>query len=355
MQRLLLTTMAFILTTIPCAAAEDTFRLLSGSEGFLAASAIEEELWADASDGRLDGFSLLGAALVSSGIESPDELQQYEQKARKLLDELRSLTLTKTGPRKKVALSFAFLHRRVLCGRYDVSCGDLRRTLDEGRFNCLTASVLLSFFCEGLGIQYEILEMPGHAMLRVQLPEGPLELETTCPSWLEKIRPENPPFSQPTVDAGRWIAAVTSVEHTKARVVTPVQVAAMFYYNRGVELLSAGKYAKAAAANLKALRLDPQNTLARGNLLVTLNNWSIELGRQNRFAEAAELLREGLQLDSRHPVLTENLARLQHRWAEYCKGSGQDAGLITTYLNKKPTVPEPTSDQVLCTGGPKVD
>jgi len=156
-----------------------------------------------------------------------------------------------------------------------------------------------------------------------------------------------------TAEAGKGLPALPTVEvRQTARVVSPIQAAAMFYYNRGVTLLSAGKYAEAAAANLKALRLDPQNLLARGNLLATLNNWSIELGRQNRYAEAAELLREGLRLDNRHPVLTENLARLQSRWEEYRK---HEVGTLTRLLREEPSSAAASGEQVSFFAEPKVD
>ena len=71
----------------------------------------------------------------------------------------------------------------------------------------------------------------------------------------------------------------TTSDRSKAREVSPIQMAAMIYYNRGVDLLAEKRFAEAAAANAKALRLDPANATARGNLLATINNWSIELGR----------------------------------------------------------------------------
>ena len=76
-------------------------------------------------------------------------------------------------------------------------------------------------------------------------------------------------------------------------------MAAMIYYNRGVDLLAEKRFAEAAAANAKALRLDPQNATARGNLLATINNWSIELGKRQHFAEAVNLLRQGLAIDAK--------------------------------------------------------
>jgi len=347
MQRLWLAAIVVVLSAHGLVAAADDFRLSSVAANLPPASVLEEELWSDADDGRLDQFSLLDAALIAGGVVTRHELNHYEQLTAKHLAELRDLTRTVNEPRRKVEIIFAFLHRRVLTGSYDLFCGDLRRTLDEGSYNCLTASVLMTYFCEGQGLRCEILEMPGHAMLRILLPEGPLDVETTSATWLER------PDLLRTAEARKGLPAFPTVEvRQTARVVSPIQAAAMFYYNRGVTLLSAGKYAEAATANLKAFRLDPQNMLARGNLLATLNNWSIELGRQNRYAEAAELLREGLRLDNRHPVLTENLARLQSRWEEYRK---HEVGTHTRLLREEPSSAAASSEQVSFFAEPKVD
>ena len=82
-----------------------------------------------------------------------------------------------------------------------------------------------------------------------------------------------------------------------------IQLAAMIYYNRGVDLLAAQRFAEAADANSNALRLDPQNAVARGNLLATLNNWSIALGNAQQYAAAVGCLRQGLAIDPKFAPL----------------------------------------------------
>jgi len=52
-------------------------------------NALEERLFRDAADGRLDEFSPLGASLVAGGVQDDDALRHYEQKAAALVDELR--------------------------------------------------------------------------------------------------------------------------------------------------------------------------------------------------------------------------------------------------------------------------
>jgi tetratricopeptide (TPR) repeat protein len=101
----------------------------------------------------------------------------------------------------------------------------------------------------------------------------------------------------------------------RSREVSDVELLAMIYYNRGVDLLGEKRFAEAAAANAKALRLAPSNATARGNLLVTLNNWAIELGTTAHYAEAADLLRLGLAIEPGYQAFRLNYAHLHRQWA----------------------------------------
>ncbi len=99
--------------------------------------------------------------------------------------------------------------------------------------------------------------------------------------------------------------------------VSPIQIAAMIYYNRGVDLLRDKRFCGAAGANAKSLRLDPESTTARGNLLATINNWAIDLGAKGRYAEAAELLRAGRQFEPHYATFAPNYVHVHHQWVDY--------------------------------------
>ncbi len=133
---------------------------------------LEERLFADVADGRLDEFSPLDAALVASGVDNVDSLRHYQQKAAVLAAQLRSLAALAETPHQQVETVFEFLHRQVLRGGYDLAYTDLRRVLDDGRFNCVRATVLMNYLAGQLGLDCRGLEMPGHAMTRVPAARG---------------------------------------------------------------------------------------------------------------------------------------------------------------------------------------
>jgi tetratricopeptide (TPR) repeat protein len=296
----------------------------------------EERLFTDAADGRLDEFSPLEAALVAGGVEDVDTLRLYERKAKSLVEELRRSGTLVGSQRRQAEAIFKFMHRQVLRGGYDLAYTDLRRVMDEGRFNCVSATVLFNYLAGEVGLDCRGLEMPGHAMSRVRLPDGNLDVETTCPRWIA----QGDAREQPTI-VSKSIGSAVSADRTKAREVTPIQLAAMIYYNRGVDLLAEKRFAEAAAANAKALRLDPSNAIARGNLLATINNWSIELGNTRHFAEAVELLRQGLAIDAKFEAFSQNLIHVHHQWAERLvrEGRFEEAKRVQTQVEAMRTLP----------------
>jgi tetratricopeptide (TPR) repeat protein len=290
---------------------------------------LEKRLFDDAADGRLEEFSLLAAALVASGVEDAQVLQRYEERQTALLEELRRSGKLCGPPRHQAQVVFEFMHRRVLTGGYRTDCTDLRNALDEGRFNCVSASVLFNCLAGELGLPVCGLEIPGHAMSRLRLPDGPLDVETTCPRWFQLIGDprKQAELVEKAIGPGPSFARCPSVpaaaDRSQAREVSPAEMAAMIYYNRGVDLLAEKRFERSATANAKALRLDPQSATARGNLLATINNWAIALGSSERYAEAVELLREGLELDPGYETFAPNYVHVHHQWVERLCRSGR--------------------------------
>ena len=128
-------------------------------------SPLEERLFAEAADGRLDEFSPLTAALVAGGIEDADSPASTGRKrprwstncAREPLD---------GKPAKQAEAIFEFMHRQILHGGYDLGHTDLRRVLNDGRFNCVSATVLFNYLAGELGLDCRGAATPGHVISR---------------------------------------------------------------------------------------------------------------------------------------------------------------------------------------------
>jgi len=299
---------------------------------------LEERLFADAADRRLDEFPLFEAALIASGVQQPGRLAYYRRRFDALVDELRPRIGKGSKPPQQAQTVFEFLHGRVLTGGYQLESTDLRAALDKGRFNCVSASVLFDCLAGACGLDVCGLEMPGHAMSRLRLADGPLDVETTCARWFGLL--DDPAGQAEAVR--RTLGEDLSRRYAQAREVSPVEMAAMIYYNRGVDLLAAKRFEDAAVANAKALRLDPASITARGNLLATINNWAIALSAAGRYAEAAELLRTGRSFDPTFEAFSLNFVHVHHEWSQsLCREGrfGEAVGLLERAAAERPDLP----------------
>jgi tetratricopeptide (TPR) repeat protein len=308
--------------------ADAAARLLRRLEGV--PSELERRLFADATDGRWQKLSLLSAGLIASGVDRPERLSHYEAKFADLVAELRRSNTVVGTPRQQARTIFEFLHSRVLRGGYRLECTEMTVALDDGRFNCVSASVLFNCLAGRFGLRTCGLEGNAHAMSRLILADATMDLETTCPDWFQRLAepPRQPGEAERAVVADRVAGG-----GPRPRVVTDVELVSTIYYNRGVGLLAQKQFAEAMAANAKAMRLDPQGTSARGNLLAGINNWAIDLSVAGRWDEAAELLRQGLSLDPGSRILEANFVHVYRQWTDaLCREGRFDQALAALDL-----------------------
>jgi tetratricopeptide (TPR) repeat protein len=271
---------------------------------------LERELFADAADGRLDRHTPLAAALIATGQADSDQIRNLEQRFDAWIAELETSRDVEAEPLAEARAIFEFMHRQMLVGGYRRDASDPGETLSSGRFNCASASLLYYCLATHFGLTARGLELPGHAMVRLVLADRTVDVETTCPRWFQLL---DDPQAQAQLLA-RVRGKHPEVHPSKAREVTPIQMAAMIYYNRGIDLLGTHQFPEALAANAKALRLDAASSTARGNLLATLNNWSIRLGETREYAESVAHLEDGFAIDPSYPAFAANYAHVHYEW-----------------------------------------
>ncbi len=322
----------------------------SGREAILSPqlSELEQRLFDQIREGRFGRFSLLEAGLIAGGIDRDEELRRYCKRFDTLVESLRRSGMVRGTPHQRAQAVFAFLHQSILRGGYSLQASDLRQAFDHGRFNCVTASLLLNCLAERFQLKAVGLEIPGHAMSRLELPEETLDIETTCPRWFtladRRSAADSAQAGDPTEVEKETTTRAVRAEKSPARhvaqqrrQVSEVELVATIYYNRGVDLLAEKRFAEAAAANAKAVRLDPENATAKGNFLATINNWAIELGMSGEYEKAAELLRLGLAAEPGYDAFRSNYVQLFRQWSEYLcrRGRYDDAVRLLTQAAKE--------------------
>ncbi len=208
----------------------------------------------------------------------------------------------------RAALIHQALHRQLLRGGYDANATNLATTLQTGVYNCASATLLFVALSEQYDVPVQAIELPGHARALIDCGDQRYEIEVTCPVWSQAYRP---------IPSGSNTASQTarSAELPDGgRAVSPLGLVAMFYYNRGIDAFNDRHFATALAINRQVLLLDPDNAIARANLLATVNNWALALCDSGHFAEAERLLVEGQQLAPQHEAFQHNAVHVEQMW-----------------------------------------
>ena len=97
-------------------------------------------------------------------------MTELEARLDALLVELRDTVPVAGTPQEQAQAIFEFMHRRILIAGYSRNCTDLATTLEHGRFNCVSATVLFNCLAERFDLRVCGLETPGHALSRLILP-----------------------------------------------------------------------------------------------------------------------------------------------------------------------------------------
>ena len=255
---------------------------------------LDQRLLADAGDARLDEFDFPAACLIAGGTSDSSELAELRSHWQGVRQRASEADLRDLPASEQAKSLHAWLHAKILTGRYRETASDPRQSLLTGDYNCLTAAAIYWDLGDQAGIELEIWSRPGHVYL--SHPESGKIIEPASKQWRSR-----PPGSESTPAA------------TAARPITPQQLVGKFYYNRGLTLLQHGQHAGGLECMSASLRLDPSDREARGNLLAGLNNWAAALCEQQRFTEARLLIDQGLAIDHRFPSLVANARYVQAR------------------------------------------
>lgn len=259
---------------------------------------LEDRLFRAAREGQADARWLLALGLAAGGARDEAQIERVQEEidawGRQLEADLETADL-----RRQADALLEFLHAHVLRGEYRADATDLSGAISGGPYNCVGATVLFYCLAESCGLAVSAAESPGHVFAILSEGGHEVVVETTCRDWLRtpnRVEVDRPPDN--------------------ARRLSPQGLAALFYYNAGIDLLAERRFAAALAANLKSLRLDPTNPAARSNLLAGLNNWALEYARAGDYAAAVRLLEHGMRTAPEHRPFRVNYVAVHQRWVE---------------------------------------
>ena len=280
----------------------------------------ETLLFSDAAGGKIDGHSLVDAALVACGVNDPVSLQRCRatySAARALLIRSTSGSGNKSNDAiSKIELIHRTLHQNLLRGGYDANATDLAETLEIGVYNCASATLLFVALAADAGLDATAVELPGHVRAVIETGAGRYEVEVTCPKWPDAMGRAELVAQYPLTPTRSTGLTAGLSPGEREREVSAAGLLAMIYYNRGVDAFTERRFAEAVAVNRRALLLDPENRLAYGNLLAAVNNWALALCDAGYFTAAETLLAAGQKFDPNHLAFTHNAAHVRQVWAQ---------------------------------------
>ena len=250
----------------------------------------------DLSDGRLDSYSLIDAALIASGLDTREHVAIYRQRVEKLVDDVVAHVGSSSNPERRARRLLAALHYGPL-KRYDAGVDRLMRLVDEGVYNCVSATLIYVIAARKAGLTVQAVETPLHVFVTLETGTRRVEIEPTSPRGYDVSR-ELATFRSfilankyATMEeiAQRGIEPVFNEFRRLSQPMAAERVVALLYQNAGTRALQAGDAAGAVRLLVNAARIYPELAYRSENLRNTLA-WSIrEMYDANRLEEAFDL------------------------------------------------------------------
>jgi len=141
----------------------------------------EAALFADAADRRLDSFDLLQAALVASGIRDVSTVRRLHGDLEKRLESITVQVANIADDKERGERLLVLLHERLL-RQYDKDASTIIDVLEQGRFNCVSATIFYNVLAGRVGLVAKAVIVPSHVLTLLFTMSGPVEVETTSPN-----------------------------------------------------------------------------------------------------------------------------------------------------------------------------
>lgn len=258
---------------------------------------LEQDLLVDTADGLLNSFTLIDAGLIASGATTPYILTQSKRQF-KHLQQHALLSIPYLMQTDQMALEiFRYLHKRVL-RHFETRPVTMLDLWSHGRYNCITASYLYLILARTYDLPVAIIETPMHAYIQLQT-QPPIPIELTIPRGgfnfaqtqndviqnlmhVGLITPEDIKSHSPN--------ALFNAYLERQRALTPVQVLAVFFYNRALSAFEVYNPAEAFQHALAAYLIHPEDHRYQ-NLVYDFGlAYATSLRRENRQEDLSTML-----------------------------------------------------------------
>ena len=118
-------------------------------------------------------------AFLANAPSPVDNWERFNKKTKIVLDEIRESTNFKKRNDKKIKYIYQLIHERFFTQYQEEIL--FHEIIDNGKYNCVTATALYAWFFEQLGIPYTIKEEPTHVYLVAYPDSDNIIVESTSP------------------------------------------------------------------------------------------------------------------------------------------------------------------------------
>ncbi len=294
--------------------------------GEFALSKEEEDLFADALDGKFDRWSFDEVLLLVSGARDKSVRQKYLAQLDELAQEAKISLRGRKKTFQKGKRLLQWLHERELTSGYHSGQTDITKLLDDKTFNCVSSAVLYNLLAKRLGLDVRAVQVPDHVFSILYEGLNHADIETTTPEGFNPARDPDV-IRQFYLDTG--FVYIPQEHKDKRREIGETGLAAAVLYNHGVTLVHESKFQESLLAFFKALSLDVELYTAIHNALAVFARWSVSLVLDNKFPEALKVVGAGTELAPQDAGLRFAHKQIWFIWAD----SVIDQGDIGKALN----------------------
>lgn len=233
----------------------------------------EKDLLSDAREGKLSRVTLAEAALLASGVRDEAAKKKYLDRIDALEKDARRATADARTPFDKGARLLTWLHAGPMANGYSKSQDHLPALLDEGKFNCVSSTVMYNILGKRLGLDLRGILNLGHIFSIQYDGETSKDVQTTNARGFDFER-----------------------QSRNRREVGDFGVLAAVFRNTAIRMGKKEHHPEAIRAALFAQALDPQGRKQTEDVEGAFHNWCVSHFKKGGFTDALAVLTLGLEV-----------------------------------------------------------
>ena len=270
----------------------------------------ERTIFSRVSGGELNQRDFEEIVLFASGVRDAVTRADHVAQIDRLEASLRTQINIDAQPLDVGQALLTWLHGNVLTDGYVEGQTDLSVVLSDAKFNCVSSAVIYNILGQRIGLDMRAIEVPDHAFSILYNGTDHADVETTTSQGFNPRRDRVTDFENLT-----GFQYIPESNRSQRREIGRAGLAALIYYNHGVEFYRKGMYHEALLANFRAMSLDPESSSAATNALAAMGKWSRELSDGQNWEEAVLVAALGRRLAPKDSAFVDNQMAIWQNWA----------------------------------------